>query len=37
MIVDILRWRKNRGISIRLDGPHIHYAYPVAVLAATRP
>ena len=25
------------GIPIRLDGPHIHYAYPVAVLAATRP
>jgi ubiquinone/menaquinone biosynthesis C-methylase UbiE len=25
------------GIPIRLDGAHIHYAYPVAVLAATRP
>jgi len=25
------------GIPIRLDGTHIHYAYPVAVLSATRP
>ena len=25
------------GIPIQLDGSHIHYAYPVAVLAATRP
>ena len=25
------------GIPIRLDGPRVHYAYPVAVLAATRP
>ena len=25
------------GIPIRLDGTHIHYAYPVAVLMATRP
>ncbi len=25
------------GIPIRLDGPRIHYAYPVAVLTATRP
>lgn len=25
------------GIPIRLDGSHIHYAYPVAVLTATRP
>jgi hypothetical protein len=25
------------GIPIRLDGDKIHYAYPVAILAATRP
>lgn len=25
------------GIPIRLDGTHIHYAYPVAVLVASRP
>ena len=25
------------GIPIRLEGTHVHYAYPVAVLAATRP
>ena len=25
------------GIPVRLDGDKIHYAYPVAILAATRP
>ena len=25
------------GIPVRLDGPRVHYAYPVAVLAVTRP
>ena len=25
------------GIPIRIEGTHVHYAYPVAVLAATRP
>jgi hypothetical protein len=25
------------GIPVRLDGEAIHYAYPVAIVAATRP
>jgi hypothetical protein len=27
----------NLGIPVRLDGEAIHYAYPVAICAATRP
>ena len=36
-VLDVACGGGRLGIPIRLEGPQVHYAYPVAVLAATRP